>query len=490
GHVFGGPYTLTLGAAPANAAKVRVSVQANGVDWAKVDAMCMTAVVPTATPVATVTSTPTKTNTSAPTATNTATPTKTPTPTKTNTPVPTATNTATATLTPTPTSLLVPTATPVQSYCPSNLLLNPSFEERSGSTPLYWQGTGRTANTSGYVIPDGTYYGYHYRNDPAMYQDVDVVTGGTYSMSFYSSSHVPGYQTVTLEYLDSGDNTVGTPQVHTITVDIDDAGHVFGGPYTLALGAAPANATKLRVTVKANGVDWAKVDAFCLQGVTPTPTPAPTLTPAPTNTPSVCQLYPIALSQQTLAGAVPGDTLGDIWNGVQPGNFGWITWAGSPSAVTVENSLTPPGDSYAYVNPYDASDHMVSVGDWVQGSPGVSNSSGVRAALDELMTMDITVPVWSIARDTGNNALYQVINFANVRITDYHLPNQNRITATFLGYNPLCGGSEPTPTPGPTNTPAEPTPTPTPSAGTCALDDTAATMNRYSLIVLDDLSTK
>src|SRR5207245_859965 len=83
-------------------------------------------------------------------------------------------------------------------------------------------------------------------------------------------------------------------------------------------------------------------------------------------------LYPIALDQRTLANAKVGDLLPDIYNGIQPGNFGWLTWAGSPSEPTLVTSLMPPGDSQTYVNPINHADHFVSVGDWVQGKPGVS----------------------------------------------------------------------------------------------------------------------
>jgi len=58
-----------------------------------------------------------------------------------------------------------------------------------------------------------------------------------------------------------------------------------------------------------------------------------------------CELYPIALSAQQLSNAAPGMVL-DILNGAQPGNFGWLTWAGSPSEPTLVTSLTPPGDSF------------------------------------------------------------------------------------------------------------------------------------------------
>ena len=437
---------------------------------------------------------------------------------------PTATPTATAT------SILQPTATPPFSeYCTDNLLLNPSFEQKSGGKLTHWQGWGDRANT-GYTIPDGYYYGYHSGSSAtALHQEVAVVPGGTYEMTFFSSSHRPGVQTVKLQYYTASGAPIGTADTHYISVDIDDPGHVFGGPYSLSLAAAPANAAKARVSISANNVDWAKVDALCLQGNEPTPTPTITNTPLPptatktptpvvptattTPTPTItstlaptalpvpqdCKLYPIALSEQTLAGAVTGASLGDIWNGVQPGNFGWLTWVGAPNVPTLVTSLTPPGDSHTYVNPNDASDHQVSIGDWVQGSPGVSNASEVRAALDVLKTMYITVPVWDQVSGTGNNSLYRVVNFAIVRITDYRLPNQNRITATFIGYAPDCDAVAPTPTPtltptetstpAPSPTATVPNPTPTPSAGSCALDDTAATMSRYSLIVLDDLST-
>lgn len=151
------------------------------------------------------------------------------------------------------------------------------------------------------------------------------------------------------------------------------------------------------------------------------------------------ELYPIALSAQNVVGKAVGDTLGDIYNGVQPGNFGWLNWSGGPPSTPIlAASLTPPGDSWRYVNPYNADDHVINIGDWVTGSPGVANASDVRAALDVLKTMEITVPVWDQAAGNGSNALYRVVNFARVQITDYRLPNENRITATFLGFDDSC----------------------------------------------------
>jgi hypothetical protein len=40
----------------------------------------------------------------------------------------------------------------------------------------------------------------------------------------------------------------------------------------------------------------------------------------------------------------------------------------------------------------------------VRGSPGIANSSAVRAALDRLASRGIVVPVWDEARGWGSHA--------------------------------------------------------------------------------------
>ena len=144
-------------------------------------------------------------------------------------------------------------------------------------------------------------------------------------------------------------------------------------------------------------------------------------------------LYPIALNYRTLVHVPVGGVLHNIYNGAEFGNFGWLTWAGSPSEPTLAASLSPPGNSNTYVNPKDRNDHFVSVGNWVQGKPGISNSEHVRKALNKLEHIDITVPVWDQATGRGNTCLYHVVAFARVRLLNYQLPHQNRITARFLG---------------------------------------------------------
>jgi hypothetical protein len=151
-----------------------------------------------------------------------------------------------------------------------------------------------------------------------------------------------------------------------------------------------------------------------------------------------CNLYPLALSADVLAGAVPGDILPDILNGSQPGNFGWLTWTGDNGVPALVASLTPPGNSHTYVNPDDPGDHFVSAGDWIHGKPGVSNAQKIRQALDTLMGVEIVVPVWDSVQGSGANTLYQASAFATVRILGYDLPGQDRITVQFLGYA-ACG---------------------------------------------------
>ena len=163
-----------------------------------------------------------------------------------------------------------------------------------------------------------------------------------------------------------------------------------------------------------------------------TPTSTATSTPTATAT-ATCNLYPIALHANTIAGATLGQELEDILNGSGPGNFGWLTWSGNNSINTLISSLTPPGDSDTYVNPYDPADNTPSVGDWVNGRPGAANSKQLRQALDNLMPLIITVPVWNQAQGQGNNIEYQISSYAQVQISDYHLPGQDRISVVYWG---------------------------------------------------------
>lgn len=162
----------------------------------------------------------------------------------------------------------------------------------------------------------------------------------------------------------------------------------------------------------------------------PTPTAIATATPP---TAVACDLYPVAFHAKTASGASIGQTIPDILNGTGKGNFGWLTWAGGQSTLTLVTSLTPPGDSSTYVNPDAPADHQVSMGDWVQARPGVDNSQAVRETLGALQSRSITVPIWDRATGQGSKLRYHIVSFAQIQITDYRLPGQNRISAIYQG---------------------------------------------------------
>ncbi len=157
-----------------------------------------------------------------------------------------------------------------------------------------------------------------------------------------------------------------------------------------------------------------------------------------------CPLMPIAFHGNWVAG-----NSYDIWAGANPGNFGWLAWAGAQSNPTLVTSLTLPGNSYTYVNPGNAaygiaaapSDHEINIGDWIVGSTGVQNSSNVRTRLTTLRGIEIVIPQWDLVSGTGANTKYRVVQFLRVKISSYNLsqsggysPGQgNRITAQILG---------------------------------------------------------
>ena len=166
--------------------------------------------------------------------------------------------------------------------------------------------------------------------------------------------------------------------------------------------------------------------------------------PAADDNASSCDLYPIAASSSLLRGARVGKVIKDLTVGTPSGHEGWLTWTGDVSEPTLAKSLTGPGDSERYVNPDDATDRVLSLGDWVKARPGAVSSSSVRSALDELKGETIVVPVWDSTRGTGANVAYHVSEFADVQITSYVLNNDNRISAKYLGPSTCT-----TPDPGP-----------------------------------------
>jgi len=151
----------------------------------------------------------------------------------------------------------------------------------------------------------------------------------------------------------------------------------------------------------------------------------------------VCNVYPIAVHRSVLAGKERGDDLGDIYNGVTEGTFGWLRWPNDPSggsAVALIDALTRP-TSAEFQNAVDPDDTHLSIGDWVWANTGVGNAIGARDALDNLIARGwIRIVVWDEYDAVGANGMYRADNFAIVRLTNYSLPHE-WIQATFIRYD-------------------------------------------------------
>ncbi len=154
---------------------------------------------------------------------------------------------------------------------------------------------------------------------------------------------------------------------------------------------------------------------------------------APRNDHDFCPIYPIALPQAALAGKQPGDVIQQLPRGTGAGNFSWLTWTGAVDAPTLAASLMPPGDSDRYVNPDDAIDHQLNLGDWAQGASGSMNASAVRDRLDALKTQDIILPAWDSSRGHGSKFDYRVQRFVSVRLRDYQLTGNGWLSFEYKG---------------------------------------------------------
>jgi large repetitive protein len=294
----------------------------------------------TNTPTFTATKTPTKTKkpSKTPTPSKTPSPSKTPTqsrtPTQTKTPSLTPTNTLTPTVTPdstmtsTPTLSKTPSPTPTLIACDGNLLQNGSLELPlvSGQNIPFWTEKpeeGSVKLGSGYQA-DGSKNAFIGPSE-RLYQAVTASSGTAYVVTFWAGTNDPhDGETVSLEFLDSGNNIVAVQSVD-INYDVE---HDHTAPritqYTLH-GTAPTGAVKVRVIARNTGDDRLYFDAACLtttsasllpanaplsiptdEPATPTGTPTgtPTSEPAmptstPTNTPTNTPVAPTEIPTNT-----------------------------------------------------------------------------------------------------------------------------------------------------------------------------------------------
>ncbi|NVJ49018.1 MAG: tandem-95 repeat protein, partial [Gammaproteobacteria bacterium] len=146
-----------------------------------------------------------------------------------------------------------------------------------------------------------------------------------------------------------------------------------------------------------------------------------------------CELYPITLPTSLFANNPDKLTYEQVPLGTGPGNYSWLTWDGANDAPSLAQSLIPPGDSERYQNPEQADDNEVSIGDWVQGRPGVKNSRDIRDNLTALLGRNIRIPAWSSNRGQGSLFDYQTGAFIEIELTDFKLNGKGWISFIYKG---------------------------------------------------------
>lgn len=156
------------------------------------------------------------------------------------------------------------------------------------------------------------------------------------------------------------------------------------------------------------------------------------------------QLLPIAFKGDPTSAYEPNQVY-DLTDGKDlPGGFGYISWTGSNNAKALETSLcTPDNPEFTIPATFD-------------GDPGKTNSSGVRACLDQWVANQQTVliPIYDTTTGTGNGAKYRITGVAAFVLTDIGQPAVDSIRGYFVGIyttNPVPGGVGALP-PGPLDT--------------------------------------
>lgn len=163
-------------------------------------------------------------------------------------------------------------------------------------------------------------------------------------------------------------------------------------------------------------------DCSAISSESPTPVPAPTSTPESNNSGGAGSSGETCVCE----GGDAGFEYGVVYTlhepaANAPGNFGWIRWAGD----------TPSTSDLAYnINHPEESD-VLRIGDWVQGTTGIKNSSLVEAAFEQWIGKIITIPIYNEVTGTGSNVQYRVCTFATFKLISYDRSSKT-ITGEFV----------------------------------------------------------
>lgn len=135
-----------------------------------------------------------------------------------------------------------------------------------------------------------------------------------------------------------------------------------------------------------------------------------------------CKVYPLAVHAGSFKGSknrheknkVSIDTAGA--NG-----FRWLAFSPGTGKTNGSSALPMPGESVSYTNSEDATDHVPSVGDWLQTVDDIGTGQETRSTLDFLRTSGFIVPVplWDKAKGQGKDLKYHISGFAWTRVAAY-----------------------------------------------------------------------
>jgi hypothetical protein len=111
-----------------------------------------------------------------------------------------------------------------------------------------------------------------------------------------------------------------------------------------------------------------------------------------------------------------------------PGNFGWLTWHGSPNEPTLEASLCHPDNPAIPEFPV-----------WIQGSTGMTNSNGIRDCMDSWIGTTVLIPIWAQTNNAGgSNLTFEIKTLGAFVVTGFD-QHANKVEGHFVEFYALPG---------------------------------------------------